>query len=411
MAACDTCSFSQYEHHQIPSRNPQDDAGHRRAQRARLAEVDGWIRHFQDHIQKLEQERNELQNDLSSIVYPVITLPTEIMAEIFLHCLPIDKRVRPCRQSAPLLLTQICRRFRNTSLSTPALWSSIMIDIPAGWRKIYDIRDPACDSGIGGSPRHIDFRDATALSELRILGTLAPSLAQTAATALTSLEISRNIPFSEFAGILQRRTQLRHLYVCVDRAYSGKGLLPLSRTSETLTGLTLPHLRCLGVQFDGPSTLLHVTQFLARSSCSLHQLQATFSLAKVDDAFYKCLNLVPSLSCLTVNLYCHPSDDTLYGILRRVELVPDLLTLKITELGPRSSFAPKVDMVHARRERGRLNDFEMRIVEDTPWSEPYTRGLQQPFEELKEAGLGVRITRVSKADMGNPFPEEKYLLD
>lgn len=58
-------------------------------------------------------------------ISPARFLPTEILQQIFKSCLPNDRYVVPHIMSAPLLLCQICRRWRNIALATPELWSSI----------------------------------------------------------------------------------------------------------------------------------------------------------------------------------------------------------------------------------------------------------------------------------------------
>ncbi|KAJ7832821.1 hypothetical protein B0H13DRAFT_2111857 [Mycena leptocephala] len=54
--------------------------------------------------------------------YPILTLPTEITAEIFARCLPNEPAV-PRTDTAPLLLGRICSTWRTISLATPELWS------------------------------------------------------------------------------------------------------------------------------------------------------------------------------------------------------------------------------------------------------------------------------------------------
>ncbi|KAJ7108306.1 hypothetical protein C8R44DRAFT_531522, partial [Mycena epipterygia] len=55
-------------------------------------------------------------------VYPALTLPNEITSQIFVACLPEDGRVTPSPHTAPLLLAQICRHWRNIATSTCELW-------------------------------------------------------------------------------------------------------------------------------------------------------------------------------------------------------------------------------------------------------------------------------------------------
>ncbi|KAJ7479766.1 hypothetical protein FB451DRAFT_1086331, partial [Mycena latifolia] len=76
-------------------------------------------------IDALTAERQHLQTELDSIVYPVLTLPFEITSHIFLHSIAQNKQ--PSQYTPPLLLTQICRQWRAIALATPNLWRSIII--------------------------------------------------------------------------------------------------------------------------------------------------------------------------------------------------------------------------------------------------------------------------------------------
>ncbi|KAJ7645140.1 hypothetical protein DFH06DRAFT_1301156 [Mycena polygramma] len=76
-------------------------------------------------IASLTAERQRLQAQSDAIVYPVLSLPTEITMEIFLRCLPSQPRL-PCPSIVPLLLTQICHRWREIALDTQSLWQSLI---------------------------------------------------------------------------------------------------------------------------------------------------------------------------------------------------------------------------------------------------------------------------------------------
>ncbi|KAJ7901041.1 hypothetical protein B0H14DRAFT_2670504 [Mycena olivaceomarginata] len=59
---------------------------------------------------------------------PVLTLPPEIVAEIFVDFLPAYPEFPPYSGSrSPLLLCRICRHWRAVALTTPALWKAISI--------------------------------------------------------------------------------------------------------------------------------------------------------------------------------------------------------------------------------------------------------------------------------------------
>jgi hypothetical protein len=52
-------------------------------------------------------------------------LPPEILSEIFVECLPIDEFIAPSVDTAPILVAQVCRRWKSVSMSTPKLWCSM----------------------------------------------------------------------------------------------------------------------------------------------------------------------------------------------------------------------------------------------------------------------------------------------
>ncbi|KAK7053562.1 hypothetical protein R3P38DRAFT_1461157 [Favolaschia claudopus] len=68
--------------------------------------------------------------DLGRNSTPVHDLPPEIISDIFILCLPAHGRVKPSPETAPLLLAQICRRWREIALETCQLWCSIYLEFP-----------------------------------------------------------------------------------------------------------------------------------------------------------------------------------------------------------------------------------------------------------------------------------------
>ncbi|KAF8192680.1 hypothetical protein K438DRAFT_854773 [Mycena galopus ATCC 62051] len=113
---------------------PQDDSGApnekagaaaRAANRARIADLETQIMEMERSLISLQEERITLQVGLT---YPVLTLPNEIVSEIFLHFLPdFPKRPPPIGLLSPYLLCQICRHWRRIAFATPALWSAISL--------------------------------------------------------------------------------------------------------------------------------------------------------------------------------------------------------------------------------------------------------------------------------------------
>ncbi|KAJ7462165.1 hypothetical protein FB451DRAFT_480103 [Mycena latifolia] len=96
--------------------------------RVRLAAIEGKaLQHFR-RINELRKNHASVKAQLDVFVYPVRTLPVEIISEIFTHCLPAGN-AKVSLSQAPFLLLWICRRWREIALSTPRLWSSLDIDV------------------------------------------------------------------------------------------------------------------------------------------------------------------------------------------------------------------------------------------------------------------------------------------
>ncbi|KAF7337311.1 F-box domain-containing protein [Mycena sanguinolenta] len=98
--------------------------------RAALAEIQAEITQFKTfsahYVSALEKRQEEVAARLNSIVYPILSLPTEITSRIFVECLP-DDGAPSYSGYAPLLLMLVCRQWKKIALSTCQLWSSLRI--------------------------------------------------------------------------------------------------------------------------------------------------------------------------------------------------------------------------------------------------------------------------------------------
>ncbi|KAG2345979.1 hypothetical protein BDR05DRAFT_1058101 [Suillus weaverae] len=66
-----------------------------------------------------------LHNRLRSALW---RLPTEILSQIFHHCLPkLNEWPRPSQLKAPMLLARICRRWRDVTVGVPSLWCRLSV--------------------------------------------------------------------------------------------------------------------------------------------------------------------------------------------------------------------------------------------------------------------------------------------
>ncbi|KAJ7483547.1 hypothetical protein FB451DRAFT_1129456, partial [Mycena latifolia] len=102
---------------------------------AHLTGLDDQISQMRDHLKQLEEEcvsllRYREQN--VAICSPLRRMPPEVLAEIFSWTLPSVSEAR--RQTrldiahSPWVLTHVNSRWRAVALSTPSLWSLIVID-------------------------------------------------------------------------------------------------------------------------------------------------------------------------------------------------------------------------------------------------------------------------------------------
>ncbi|KAJ6560326.1 hypothetical protein B0H19DRAFT_1376112 [Mycena capillaripes] len=98
--------------------------------RRRLAGLDAQIVEQKRVLRKLEQSRTAVERELhATATFSVLTLPVEITAEIFLHCLPIleDLAIRFHMISMISMFTSVCQAWREIALGTPALWSTLRV--------------------------------------------------------------------------------------------------------------------------------------------------------------------------------------------------------------------------------------------------------------------------------------------
>ncbi|KAJ6478118.1 hypothetical protein C8R47DRAFT_1051352 [Mycena vitilis] len=168
---------------------------------------------------KLGEQKERL---LSSLTYPVLTIPVEITAEIFLHCLP-EYPTHPNESIAPMLLLRICRRWRDIALGESRLWSSLKI----GCAALRRVAEEEWLSRAGGPPQfhtlqpNILAQSADLMEECDFpsweppcrdpFSEVTPRHYFTAAFAqLTSLTLSEGFCSEQCVEILRRLPRLLH---------------------------------------------------------------------------------------------------------------------------------------------------------------------------------------------------------
>ncbi|KAJ7704589.1 hypothetical protein B0H17DRAFT_13769 [Mycena rosella] len=115
----------------------ESTASERAADRARVEGLEARIEATKAQILELQlafgalqQEKDSVQGRLDAYTYPVLTLPNEIVSEIFVHFLPVYPQRSPLLgPSSPSLLGQICRKWRDITLSNPKLWRAVRLTL------------------------------------------------------------------------------------------------------------------------------------------------------------------------------------------------------------------------------------------------------------------------------------------
>ncbi|KAJ7122633.1 hypothetical protein C8R43DRAFT_44645 [Mycena crocata] len=98
------------------------------ADRTRLAHLEARILELEHEIVSLQIQKAETESRLDSYRYPVLTLPNEIISEIFIHFLPPYPLCPPASGTlSPTVLSHVCRDWRQIAVATPELWRAISL--------------------------------------------------------------------------------------------------------------------------------------------------------------------------------------------------------------------------------------------------------------------------------------------
>ncbi|KAJ6603719.1 hypothetical protein B0H10DRAFT_1957778 [Mycena sp. CBHHK59/15] len=108
----------------VTSESPLLVATCREAQRARLGQLEAEICHLQTRLDILTLEKLDIQSELEKIVYPILSIPNDITTLIFRHFVPTFDCVETRVGEGVLLLTGICRQWRELPLGMYELWSA-----------------------------------------------------------------------------------------------------------------------------------------------------------------------------------------------------------------------------------------------------------------------------------------------
>ncbi|KAJ7051554.1 hypothetical protein C8F01DRAFT_1376671 [Mycena amicta] len=86
--------------------------------RSRIAHVEIGIADLERQLTELCAHKTQLEAELQAIVYPILTIPAEITAEILCHA------ASSSQTKWLIAATSVCALWRSIALSTPRLWTS-----------------------------------------------------------------------------------------------------------------------------------------------------------------------------------------------------------------------------------------------------------------------------------------------
>ncbi|KAF7302251.1 F-box domain-containing protein [Mycena indigotica] len=97
--------------------------------RTHLNDIAQMIEQQKQLLAQMESYETQIRHELDRVAfYPVLSLPAEIVTEIFIHCLPDPEHINANVNEAPLLLMAVCKQWARIALSVPALWRSLELD-------------------------------------------------------------------------------------------------------------------------------------------------------------------------------------------------------------------------------------------------------------------------------------------
>ncbi|KAJ6459537.1 hypothetical protein C8R45DRAFT_912968 [Mycena sanguinolenta] len=305
------------------------------ADRARVTELDAEILSLESSLSASRSQRAGVQYRLDSYKYPVLTLPNEIIAEIFTHYWDPIFLFPQFTGFSPILLAHICRKWRGIALETPTLWRAISLPDPsvplANLASLCDVwlsRSGCCSISLQFD---MDFMEGEC--EPEILPTIAPYRAR-----LENLIVNK-VSLPQLRAIEGSMPLLRRLELLLD--HSAHSL------ATKVSFCDAPLLRTVLLNAKAvENTMIPWAQL---TSLALHELfpvecvpilQHTFNLVHCELALVEDPNhehvpgvTLPSLQTLTLTHVLE--DDSVTGYLQTLT-VPGLRSLRVPEsfLGP-----------------------------------------------------------------------------
>ncbi|KAG1747884.1 uncharacterized protein EDB91DRAFT_48864 [Suillus paluster] len=87
------------------------------------------IKNLHQHLVEKKEKITQSMNLHKGFVSAFWRLPTEVLSQIFIHCLPDTSHLSPASGLAPMLLTRVCRRWREIAVCMPSLWCKLQLEV------------------------------------------------------------------------------------------------------------------------------------------------------------------------------------------------------------------------------------------------------------------------------------------
>jgi hypothetical protein len=110
-----------------------------------ISGLDSVIDRIKTHRQQLVEKHDEIIQCMTlhrGYTSALWRLPVEVLSQIFVHCLPPETdHFQVSQKLAPIVLTRICRRWRDIVVNMPSLWCRLFVTIRP-WQRVspwYDL--------------------------------------------------------------------------------------------------------------------------------------------------------------------------------------------------------------------------------------------------------------------------------
>ncbi|KAJ7069150.1 hypothetical protein C8F01DRAFT_509286 [Mycena amicta] len=106
--------------------------------------LDKEVEKLQELLSATLQMRDDLRLAIGAheaLISPMRRAPDDVLRTIFIHSLPNDRNIALSGVEGPLLLGQICRRWRDIALMTPRLWATMHVVLPDDLSKLQILKE------------------------------------------------------------------------------------------------------------------------------------------------------------------------------------------------------------------------------------------------------------------------------